>query len=60
MVNHSGCSKISIAVIPFISGCFLIVPGVNHQPSPRPVIGALLAITKRPSSTALIKAYKQH
>ena len=35
-----------------ISGYFFIVPGVNHQPSPRPVIGALLAIINLFSATA--------
>ena len=38
--NKSGLFKIASAVVN--SGCFSKVAGRTHQPSPKPVIGALL------------------
>ena len=38
----------------FNSGCFFRVAGGNHQPSPKPVIGALFATINLPSLVAFV------
>ena len=49
--NKSGLLITSRAV--FNSGLSFTVLGDNHHPSPRPVIGALLATISLPSAVAL-------